>query len=132
MDRGEAWDQYTAGGGVIEETAWEEAWSLGERLYQQGATIADLEPEAILVPAYFTPVDIDYAGEFHLTAEVEYFDKSTQSWETKFVSTNLDEAATMQDWEEAIKQAVKDTEVSPNVDWKQDFYFLEFVAERRL
>ncbi len=132
LGREPAFDQYTAGGGEIETAEWESAWSLGERLYEQGRLIQDLPGGAVIDPGYFTPVDIDYAGEFHLTAELHYFDKSTQAWETKFVSTNLDEDATRQDWEAEMIQAVKDTEQSPDIDWTKDYDLFNFTAEMRI
>lgn len=131
LGREPAFEQYTAGGGVVEEAEWENAWTLGERLYQQGVRIGQLQPDAVIVPEYFTVVDIDYAGEFHLSAEIYYFDKVTQDWEHKYVSTNLGEAATKQDWEAALIQAMKDTEESPQIDETKGYNFRGWLAERR-
>lgn len=124
--------QYTAGGGEIDPAAWQRTYELGERLYAQGRLIQDLPAGAIIIEDYFTPVDTDYGGTFHLSAEMYYFNKGTQEWETKFVSTNLDELASREDWEEAIVKAVKDTELSPDIDWKQGYDLFNFIAERRM
>lgn len=132
LGREETLEQYTAGGGEVDAPEWREAWALGEQMYGQGRLIQDMPGEAVITRQWFTPVDIDYAGKYHLSCEMYYFDKRTQSWETKFVSANLDKYATRQDWEAAIIQAVKDTETSPEIDWKQGYDLFNFMAEMRV
>lgn len=129
IGRGETLEQYTAGGGEITEREWEDAWALGERLYAQGRKIQDLPGEAIVSGFYYTPSPCDYGGRFHMSAEIEYFNKATGEWETKFVSTNADDLLSLADWEGQLIQAIQDTEISPNIDWDQGVSFYNYLAE---
>lgn len=129
LGREEAREQYVAGGGEIAEYEWEDAWTLGEQMYAQGRLIQDLPGEAIVSGFYFTPSPADYGGRFHMSAEVEYFNKDTQEWETKVVSTNADELLSLADWEGQMIKAIKDTEISPNIDWDQGVSFYNYQPE---
>lgn len=131
LGREPAREEYVAGGGEIEPFEWADAWTLGERAFAAGTVVEELRPEAMIVREYFEVVDIDYAGKYHLTAEMSYFDLNTQSWETKFVSTNMDDLATKADWENALIHAVETTEISPPVDWDRGVTFSNFIPEER-
>lgn len=131
LGREESHEQYTAGGGAIPQHEWEDAYALGERMYAQGRAIQDF-PGAAIVPRWtFEVVPIDYAGKYHLTAEVEYFNTATGEFETKMVSTNANDLLSRADWEQALLQGIQDTETSAMIDLEQDISFYNFIAEER-
>lgn len=127
-----ALEQYVAGGGEIEEVEWENAWVLGERLWAAGAAIEEFPPRAIIPRWMFTLADIDYAGKYHMTSTLGYFDLDTGTWEEKYVSTNKGELASREDWEMNLIEAVLRTEVSPRIDWEQGVSLWGFLAEERM
>jgi len=125
-------EQYELGGGIIEPGEWYDAYQRGENAFFKGSLIKDLEQETMIVRHYFEVVDIDYAGKYHLTATVGYFDLATESWETKFVSTNMDEITSREDWEMEMVRALMETEISPRIDWEQGVSFWDYLAEERM
>ena len=132
MGRGEAKEQYVEGGGEVEPGEWEDAWQKGERLFAEGKAIGEFEGSAVIPRFMYEVVDIDYAGTFHMTAEVGYFDTSTQTWEEKWVSTNLNELASRDDWDMALIDALLDTETSPDIDWELGISIWGYKAEERM
>lgn len=132
LGREPAFEEYVGGGGVIEQPEWDDAWRRGEDVFFKGGFIEDLDRGDMIIRNFFEVVDIDYAGKYHVSAEMGYFDKRTQSWEVKFVSANADEIMSRLDWEAAMVQAVKDTEESPKVVWEMGYDFINFLAEERM
>lgn len=125
-------EQYRLGGGAIRTADWNEVFQAAFRIVGWREDIRTVPLHWDIPERMFTPMDIDWTQKFNFVAEVEYFNKDTQSWETKHVQAGADELITHREWREEVLTRLEMELESPNVDFEKGIRWVtEEVTQRR-
>jgi len=125
-------EQYRGGGGAIRTADWNEVYRSAFQIVGWREDIRTIPLNWDIPERMFTPMDIDWTQKFNFVAEIEYFNRDTQSWETKHIQAGSDALLTRREWhEEALTRLEMEME-SPNVDFEKGVRWVtEEVVQRR-